>query len=68
MKVELAPSGAVEKVTTLQRLGQLTESGIDAVRNWSFAPARDANGRAIPSEAYVVLVFRTPVLGPAPHR
>ncbi len=68
LKVALAPSGAVEKVTTLQRLGHLTESGIDAVRNWSFAPARDASGRAVPSEVYVVLVFRTPVLGPAPRR
>jgi TonB family protein len=68
LKVKLTASGAVDRIETLQSLGKLTETGIDAVREWSFQPARDSRGRAVPSEAYVVLVYRAPVLSPSRPR
>ena len=68
LKLDISSSGSIEKVEAVQGLGQLTDSGIEAVRHWSFQPARDPRGRAVPSEAYVVLVFRAPVLSPSRPR
>jgi hypothetical protein len=68
LKLDLSSSGSIEKVETVQGLGQLTDSGIEAVRQWSFQPARNSRGLAVPSEAYVVLVYRAPVLSPSRPR
>ncbi len=64
LRVGLGSSGSVETVETLKGLGELTDSGVDAVKAWSFEPARDLSGRPTASEAYVIFVFRTPVLSP----
>jgi hypothetical protein len=64
-KVEIRASGEVARVETVKRLGSLTQAGMEALKGWSFVPAKDDAGRAIPSEAFVVFVFRTPVLSPS---
>ncbi len=65
LRVGLASSGEVEKIETVKGLGELTDSGVDAVKGWAFEPAKDSGGRPVASEAYVVFVFRSPVLSPS---
>jgi hypothetical protein len=64
-KVDLAATGEIAKVETVKQLGGLTQAGREALKAWHFAPAKDAAGRAIASEAFVVFVFRSPVLSPS---
>jgi hypothetical protein len=61
-EVKLTPSGSIEKVKTVKGLGALTDAGIEALHDWKFAPARDGTGRPVSATAFVVFVFRTPVL------
>ena len=60
--VGLTSSGGIDKITTLKPLGVFADASIQAVRQWRFAPASDASGKAVSSKAYVVIVFRPPVL------
>ncbi len=64
LRLEIAKDGSVRQVTAVRQLGVLTQAGIEAVRRWRFTPARDKKGNAADSEAYAVLVFRTPLLVP----
>jgi hypothetical protein len=61
-EVKLTPSGSIEKVRTAKGLGALTDAGLEALHDWKFAPARDGSGQPVSSTAFVVFVFRTPVL------
>ncbi len=65
LRLEIAKDGSVRQVQAVRQLGILTQAGVEAVRRWRFTPARDKKGNAADSEAYAVLVFRTPLLVPA---
>jgi TonB family protein len=62
LRVDISAKGDVSKITTIKSVGGLTESSIEAVQKWKFKPAEDAQGKATPSHAYAVLVYRFPVL------
>jgi hypothetical protein len=42
----------------LQGFGDLTQASIDAVKRWTFLPARDAADRPVTSDAFAVCVCR----------
>jgi TonB family protein len=54
--------GQVTDVQVIKPMGVLTETSIDAVRKWKFTPAKDEQGKSIPSQAYAVLVYRFPLI------
>jgi TonB family protein len=60
--LDISPKGDVTDIKAIKSVGGLTESSIEAVRNWEFQPAEDSSGKAMPSHAYAVLVYRFPVL------
>ena len=60
--LDLTAAGGIDKIEAVRQLGVCTDAGIQAVRQWRFTPARDASGKAVPSKAYVVFVFRPLVL------
>ncbi len=62
LRVAISATGNVEKVETVKSQGILTESGLDALKSWTFTPARDSRGRPVASAAYIIFVFRAPVL------
>jgi TonB family protein len=62
LQTEISVEGRVSNVKVLKSLGSLTDAGIDAVRQWEFSPARDERGNIVMSHAYVVLVFRSPLM------
>lgn len=64
LKTEISEDGTVAGVRVIQGLGALTDASIEAVRQWKFAPAVDADGRKIASRAYAVFVYRFPVILP----
>ena len=61
IRADIAPTGALMNTEVIQSGGGLTQASVDAVRNWSFFPAKDAKGRPIESSVFAVLVFRVPV-------
>ncbi len=68
LHLEISADGAVRSADVVRRLGGLTQTSVEAVRRWRFAPAHDSRGRPVASEAYAVLVFRTPVIVPSQTR
>jgi TonB family protein len=62
LRLEISLEGQVTDVQVVKPLGILTDSSIDAARKWKFKSAVDAQGRAIASHAYAVLVYRSPIL------
>jgi TonB family protein len=62
LDIEVSETGSVSKVKIVQGLGGITDACISAVKEWSFAPARDKQGVATTSKAYAVCVVRRPVL------
>jgi len=64
IRADVAPSGAVANTEVIKGTGVFTQASIDAVRQWSFFPAKDAKGRSIESSVFAVLVFRIPVTAP----
>ena len=65
LHMEVARDGSVGKCEVIKDLGALTETSVRAVQKWRFSPALDRRGDGVASEAYAVLVFRMPVLGPS---
>jgi hypothetical protein len=64
LKTAISAKGSVLDIQVLKTLGALTDSGVDAVKKWEFIPAEDSRGMGTISNAYVVLVFRFPVIAP----
>ena len=64
LRVDIAASGAIADTEVIKEAGILTRAGVDAVRKWSFLPAKDARGRPAESSIFAVLVFRMPVIAP----
>jgi TonB family protein len=62
LRTEVSDDGRVSDIKVVKSLGSLTDAGIDAVRQWEFSPARDDQGNNVVSHAYIVLVFRSPLL------
>ena len=62
LKVAVAADGSVLDVRTIQAMGGLTDVSVAAVSKWKFTPAEDARGVKRASHAYVVFVYRFPVL------
>ncbi len=62
LRADVSAEGRVADVRAIKSLGAVTETSINAVREWEFVPAADSRGKEVPSHAYVVLVFRFPVL------
>lgn len=62
LKVEISAEGRVIEVRAVKSMGILTDASIDAVKRWTFHPARDAAGRPVSSRAYAVIVFRYPTI------
>ena len=65
LRADIAPTGTLVNTEVIKGAGSLTQASIDAVRNWTFFPAKDAKGRPIESSVFVVLVFRMPITAPA---
>jgi hypothetical protein len=64
LKTKISATGSIADIRVLKALGALTDSGIDAVQKWEFTPAEDDRGMGKPSSAFVVLVYRFPVIMP----
>ena len=62
LRADISDKGQVSNVEVIRSMGVLTDASVDAVRKWSFIPARDEEGKETPSHAYVVLVYRFPDL------
>lgn len=58
LQLKIISSGAVGEVHVVQELGDLTQSAIDAVKKWTFIPARDQANKAIASNAFAICVYR----------
>jgi len=61
--LHVSEKGSVEKAEEVKGAGILTSASIEAVKQWQFEPARNADGEKVPSKAYAVCVFRRPVIG-----
>jgi len=66
LKVEVSAQGKVDDVSAIQEFGSLTDTSKEAVKHWQFQPAKNTAGGPVPSQAYAVLVFASPILSPAP--
>jgi len=62
LQLGIDEEGLVSSVETVKSPGTLTEACSAAVRKWRFRPARDKQGRSIPSDAFAVCVYRVPVI------
>jgi TonB family protein len=62
LKMDITAEGRTANLQVVKPLGVLTNTSIDAVRQWEFFPRQDSKGAKIPSHAYAVLVFRFPIL------
>jgi hypothetical protein len=61
---DISVDGRVSGLRVIKSLGAFTGVSMDAVKKWEFVPARDSRGKTTASHAYVVLVFRFPVMRP----
>jgi TonB family protein len=65
VETRVDPTGHVVGVTAVRSAPPFDTPAMDAVRSWTFRPAQGAD--APPSTyAYVLFVFRQPVVGPSP--
>lgn len=62
LRADVSAEGQVVDVRPIKSLAAVTETSMDAVREWEFVPATDSRGKQVASHAYIVLVFRFPVL------
>ena len=58
LQLKIKSSGAVGVVRAVQELGDLTKSAIEAVKKWTFIPARDQANNVVASSAFAVCVYR----------
>jgi TonB family protein len=64
IRAEITASGRISDTKVIQPLGVLTNTALDALKQWEFVPARNSSGAAVPSRVYAVMVFREPVIAP----
>ena len=64
MRADISADGRVSNVETLKGMGVLTGTSIDALKRWRFIPAQNEKGKKVPSQAYVVFVYRFPLTVP----
>jgi TonB family protein len=64
LRADISTEGRVSNVETIKGMGILTGASIDALRRWQFVPAQNEKGKRMPSQAYVVFVFRFPLIVP----
>ncbi len=64
LRMDISTEGQVSDVQVVKPMGVLTDSSINAVRQWKFTPAEDEKGRPIRSHAYAVLVYQFPLIDP----
>jgi TonB family protein len=64
IRARISEQGSVSQTEVLQSLGILTDTALTALKQWKFLPARNRNGKTVPSDVYVVMVFRVPVIAP----
>ncbi len=62
LQIDISDEGRVVEARAVKSMGILTDASVDAVRRWTFHPARDASGRPAASKAYAVIVFRYPTI------
>jgi TonB family protein len=60
LKLDVSDKGKVSDIQAIESMGVLTDSSIQAVKQWEFRPARDKEGKATQAQAYVVIVYRFP--------
>jgi TonB family protein len=63
VETRLDPSGRVIEATTLRAVPPFDSPALDAARGWIFRPATAPNVAPSPY-AYLVFVFRQPIVGP----
>lgn len=68
IRARISERGSVSETKVIHPLGILTDTALDALKQWKFLPARNRNGETIPSDIYVVMVFRVPVIAPESPR
>jgi hypothetical protein len=64
LRADISADGTVSGIETIKGLGVLTGTSIEALKRWQFVPAQNKKGKKIPSQAYVVFVFRFPLTVP----
>jgi TonB family protein len=64
LRAEITADGRVSNIETIKGMGALTGTSIEALKRWQFVPAQDDQGASILSHAYVVFVFRFPLMAP----
>ena len=64
LRADISDDGSVSSVETVKGLGVFTDASTEALQKWMFIPAQDEEGKRIPSQAYVVFVFRFPLTVP----
>jgi len=62
LRTEISTEGRVSDVRIIQSLGSLTEPSVKAVRMWKFTVPKNEKGEKQPSHAYVVFVYRFPLM------
>jgi TonB family protein len=62
LKIDISDNGKVTNVQAIESMGILTDSSIKAVQQWDFEPAKDRKGKATQALAYVVMVYRFPIV------
>jgi TonB family protein len=63
VETRLDPSGRVAEATVLRSAQPFDDAALDAAHGWTFLPASAPNVAASPY-AYLVFVFRQPIVGP----
>jgi TonB family protein len=62
LRTEISSKGRVSDVRVIQSIGALTEPSVKAVRMWEFAVPKNEKGERQSFHAYVVLVYRFPLI------
>jgi hypothetical protein len=60
LRVEVGADGRISEIRTLKGMGVYTDVSTQAVREWTFAPAEDAEGVKKASHIYAVFVYLIP--------
>jgi TonB family protein len=62
LRTEISTEGRISDVQVIQSIGGLTEPSVQAVRMWKFTAPKNEKGKVQPSHAYVVFVYRFPLI------
>jgi TonB family protein len=64
LQAEISDRGEVTDPRVIRPLGSFTDTALEALKQWTFRPARNSAGEPVPSRVYAVMVFRVPVTAP----